>query len=156
MTPFSCSMTHFTALNGHGKLSALGRVSPAAGPCPTCFNQEGTFFFFFLPAGFNKQVAQDFSSKHIHTCARLWLRCYIWTLLSMMELKSESKPLHGRRGFFFRNVSHKIKRSLLMWSCHIKAFRHANNVKISNMSNIPKLVWLFLTGKFVLIHKRIL
>lgn len=37
-------MTHFMALNGHWKLSVLGRVSPAAGLCLPCFNQEGTFF----------------------------------------------------------------------------------------------------------------
>lgn len=63
MTPFSCSMTHFMALNRHGKLSVLGRVSPAAAPA-AIFQPIGNIF---PTLGSNSQVAQEFALKYIHT-----------------------------------------------------------------------------------------
>lgn len=62
MTPFSCSMTHFMALNRHGKLSVLGRVSPAAAPA-AIFQPIGNIF---PTLGSNSQVAQEFALKYIH------------------------------------------------------------------------------------------
>lgn len=53
-------MTHFMALNGHGKLSVLGRVSAAAAPAYHASTKgEGKIF----PPGINRQVAQNISLK---------------------------------------------------------------------------------------------
>lgn len=52
-------MTHFKAMNRHGKLSVLGRVNPAA--APTAMLQPKGFFFY--PVGLNRQVAQEFYLK---------------------------------------------------------------------------------------------
>lgn len=87
-------MTHFTALNRHGKLSVLGRVSLAAAPaCHASTKRE----LFFFPPGFNRHIAQEFASKHIQTLS-YWLHHH--------KLRMHSTSLH--KGIQF-------KEALIIW-----------------------------------------
>lgn len=132
MTPFSCSMSHFTALNRHGKLSVLGRVSPAAAPACHASTTEGTFYFHPSHRGvLGDRFALRFLTPkhthtvhtHTHTCPRhhkgRMVSVWIDTELRMWTQKMAFFSLNAAMLPRVRKVAHKQLLVMLIASIHL-------------------------------------
>ena len=65
-------MTHFTALSRHGKLSVLGRVSPAA--APDCHASTKRELYLFPPTRLQQTGCSRTSHRtHLHVFTRALL-----------------------------------------------------------------------------------